>query len=334
MKKYIKLTFLGALMAVSFSGCLKDKGFDNGQYGVDVIEKKGVALPQAGTISYAILSSDESQIIKAPTFTAESINKPTSDIKVKFALNPNLVAADPDLTLLPAEEYSINLDGVIKAGQIVDTLELEIKKSSNLDPNKIYGLGLELVSADNGYQVAANLKEVLIKIVVKNKYDGIYKVTGTFSDISSAGASFTSRYPLTYFLITTGPTSADVCMVINGEIVPGYLFKTPTGGSYYGRWGLQIFFDPATDAVSELRNYYGDPVNPANFIGDPSGGSGAPDYIASNSRQAALDPTGINAYDEATKTIRIKYFMLQPSTVPTGPRCFFDETWEYAESRP
>ncbi len=334
MKKYIKLTFLGALMAVSFSGCLKDKGFDNGQYGVQVIEKKAVALPQAGTIKYAIFSSDASQIIAAPTFSAESINKPTSDIKVKFALKPDLVAADPDLTLLPAEEYSINLDGVIKAGQVVDTLELEIKKSSNLDPNKIYGLGLELVSADNGYQVAANLKEVLIKIAVKNKYDGIYKVTGAFKDLAAAGASFTARYPLTYFLVTTGPSSADVNMIINGEIVPGYLFNTPTGGSYYGRWGLQVIFNTTTDAVSEVRNYYGDPVNPANFVGDPSGGSGAPDYIASNSRQAVLDPTGINAFDESTKTIRIKYFMLQPSVVPSGPRATFDETWEFIEPRP
>lgn len=332
MKKYLKLTFLGALMAVSFSGCLKDKGFDNGQYGVQVIEKKAVALPQAGTVSYALLASDEPQKIAAPTFSAESINKPTSDIKVKFALKPDLVAADPDLTLLPDNEYTINLDGVIKAGQVVDTLELVVNKTNNLDPTKIYGLGLELVSADNGYQVAANLKEVLIKIAIKNKYDGVYEVTGTFKDF--ANAAFTGRYPLTYFLVTTGPNSADVCMIINGEIVPGYLFNNAGSGSFFGRFGLQIFFDPATDAVAEVRNYYGDPVNASNGIGDPSGGTGAPDYAASNGRRAVLDPTGINAYNATEKKIRIKYFMLQPSVVPSGPRSSFDETWEYVEPRP
>ncbi len=333
MKKFLKLTFLAGLMGFTLTGCLKDKGFDNGEYGVQVIEKKAVALPQAGTISFAIFSSNESQVINAPTFTAESINKPTTDINVKFKLKPELVDADPDLTLLPADEYSINLDGKIAAGQIVDTLQLEIKKSSNLDPNKVYALGLELVSADNGYQVAANLKEVLIKIVIKNKYDGIYKISGTYLDVSPAGADFTSRYPLYYFLVTTGPGSVDVYMFLNGEFVPAYAFTSSVGPQYYGRWGLQLFFNTATDAVSDIRNYYGDPANPANFVGDPSGGTGAPDYIASNTRKASLDPTGINAYDPATKTIKIKYFMLQPSVVPSGPRGFFDETWEFVESR-
>ncbi|MBU3713451.1 MAG: DUF1735 domain-containing protein [Ferruginibacter sp.] len=333
MKKYLKLTFLTALIGISLTGCLKDKGFDNGDYGVQVIEKKAVALPQAGTLTFAIFSSDESQIINAPTFSAESINKPTTDINVKFKLKPELVDADPDLTLLPADEYSINLDGKIAAGQIVDTLQLEIKKSSNLDPNKIYALGLELVSADNGYQVAANLKEVLIKIVIKNKYDGVYKVTGTYQDVAPVGANYTARYPLYYFLVTTGPSSVDVYLLVNGEFVPAYLFNTPDGPSYYGRWGLQAFFDPATDAVSEIRNYYGDPANPSNFVGDPSGGTGAPDYISSNTRKAELDPTGINAYDAASKKIRVKYFMIQPSVVPSGPRGFFDETWEFLEPR-
>lgn len=337
MKKNIKLTFLGALLTVLFSGCLKDKGFDNGQYGIPVIERKSVAIPQAGTLEYAITSSDEPLIIKAPIFTVESINKPTSDINVKFALKPALVYANPDLTLLSPDKYNLNLDGVIKAGKVSDTLRFEIKKPSDLDPNKIHALGLELVSADNGYQVASNLKEVLILISIKNKYDGIYEVTGTLKDVSEAGANYTTSFPRTFFLSTTGPNSVDVASPVSiggvGQLVPIYVIRTLDGLTYYGRWGLQVFFDPQTDAISEIRNYYGDPNNPENSVGDPSGGSGAPDYISSNGRQAALDPTGINAYDPATKTIRIKYFMLQPDIVPDGPRAFFDETWVFKEPR-
>ncbi len=334
MKQFIKLTFIGAAMAVAFSGCLKDKGYEDGQYGVQVIEKKGVSLPQAiaGTASFALFSSDNPQILAAPVFALEAIGRQTTDVNVTFALKPDLVAADPTLTLLPATEYVLNLTAKIAAGQLVDTLEITIPKSSNLDPNLTYALGIELVSADNGFQVASNMKEVLIKLSVKNKYDGLYEATGTFVDVSNA--AFVSRYPLEYYLITTGPSTVNVCALINGEIVPGYLFSNAGVGTLYGRFGLQAFFDPTTDAIVEIRNYYGDPSNPANGVGDPSGGTGAPDYFSSNGRGAVLDPSGVNAYDAATKTVRIKYFMLQPSVVPTGPRSFFDETWTYIGPRP
>jgi hypothetical protein len=336
MKNILKLTLIGAVMMTAFSGCLKDKGFENGEYGMQVIERKAVSLPQAigGTVSFAILSSDQSQVIAAPVFALEALGRQSSDVNVEFALAPNLVAADPSLTLLPADQYQINLSGKIAAGQLLDTLEITIPRSANLDPNAVYGLGLELISADNGFQVASNMKQVLIKVTVKNKYDGLYEVTGSYRDVSPAGATFTGRYPLEYYLVTTGPASVNVCMEINGEIAPGYLFNAGGGGSYYGSFGSQVFFDPATDAISDMRNYYGDPNNPATGVGNPGAGSGAPNYAASNGRRVTLDPSGVNAYDEATKTVKVKYFMLQPSVVPGGPRAFFDETWVYIGPRP
>jgi len=335
MKHFLKLTFIGAAMAVAFSGCLKDKGFDNGEYGVPVNEVKGVSLPQArsGSITFALFSLDQPQVLAAPVMAIEAINRPTTDVNLTFALKPDLVAADPSLTLLPSTEYTVNLSAKIATGQLLDTLEITLPRSSNLYPNLVYGLGLELVSADNGYIVAGNMKDVLIKIAVKNKYDGVYTVTGTYRDVSAAGAGFTARYPTEYQLITTGPSSVNVAQEINGEITPGYLFQTAAGGSYYGSFGIQAFFDGATDQLTEVRNYFGDPSNPSTGVGNPGAGTGAPDYAASNGRRATLDPSGINAYDAATKTIRIKYFMLQPSVVPAGPRCFIDETWVYDRPR-
>jgi hypothetical protein len=177
------------------------------------------------------------------------------------------------------------------------------------------------------------MKEVLIKITVKNKYDGLYDVTGSWLDIAPAAALYTSRYPLEYQLVTTGPSSVNVCMLINGEVTPGYLFYNNGAGGYYGSWGLQCFFDPTNDAVTEVRNYYGDPSNPASGVGNPGAGTGAPTYTSSNSRYAQLDPSGINAYDAATKTVHIKYFMFQPTIIASGPRASFDETWVYTGPR-
>jgi len=336
MKNIFKLTFIGAAMMVAFSGCLKDKGYDNGEYGIQVIEKKGVSLPQAvaGSVSFALFSSNESQVLAAPVFALETVDRQSTDVNVQFALKPDLVAADPSLTLLPADQYTWNPSATIKAGQLLDTLEITIPRSSNLDPNLTYGLGLELVSADNGFQVASNMKEVLIKISVKNKYDGLYEVNGTYRDVSAAGANFTGRYPLEYYLVTTGPSSVNVCMDINGEIAPGYLFSNAGAGSFYGSFGSQVAFDPATDAIADMHNYYGDPANAATGVGNPAAGSGAPNYASANNRRITLDPTGINAFDNATRTVRVKYFMLQPSVVPNGPRAFFDETWVYTGPRP
>ncbi|MFM7710533.1 MAG: hypothetical protein ACKO5C_06420 [Ferruginibacter sp.] len=337
MKHILKLTFAALVMSFTFTSCLKDKGYDNGDYGMQVVERKAVSLPQAvsGSVSFALFSQDQPQVLAAPVFALEAIGRQSADVKVQFALKPDLVTSDPDLTLLPASEYVVDLvNAKIAAGQLLDTLEITIPKSSNLDPNLIYGLGLELVSADNGFQVASNMKEVLIKITVKNKYDGLYEVTGTYRDVSPAGANFSGRYPLEYYLVTTGPSSVNVCMQINGEITPGYLFSNAGAGSYYGSFGLAAYFNPATDAITEVRNYYGDPANPATGVGNPGAGSGAPNYASANNRRATLDPTGINAYDANTKVVKIKYFMIQPTVVPNGPRAFFNETWTYIGPRP
>ncbi len=335
MKNIFKLSFLGVAMTIAFSSCLKDKGFDNGEYGIQVIEKKAVSLPQAinGTINVALLSSDVPLVLSGPIFALETTGAQSSDVNVQFALKPELVDADPDLTLLPASAYTTNLSGTIKAGQLLDTLDIILSRSSDLDPNLTYGLGLELVSASNGFQIASNMKQVLIKISVKNKYDGVYEVTGSFRDVSAAGANFTSRYPLEYQLVTTGPSSVNVCMLINGEITPGYLFNNNGAGSFYGNFGSQVTFDPATNLISDMHNYYGDPANAASGIGNPALGSGAPNFAASNGRRITLDPSGVNAYDDATRIIRVKYFMLQPSVVPVGARAFFDETWTYIGPR-
>lgn len=335
MKNIFKLTFIGAALMVAFTGCLKDKGYDRGDYGVNVNEIRAVSLPQAvaGSVSFALFSSNSPQVLAAPVFALEAINTQSTNVNVQFALKPDLVAADPTLTLLPADQYNVNLSATIAAGQALDTLEISIPQSSNLDPNLIYGLGLELVSADNGFQVASNMKEVLIKITVKNKYDGLYDVTGSYSDVSPAGANFSGRYPLEYYLVTTGPSSVNVCLDINGEITPGYLFSNAGAGSYYGSFGSQVTFD-ANDNISDMHNYFGDPANPATGVGNPGLGSGAPNYAAANGRRITLDPSGQNKFDNATRTVHVKYFMLQPSVVPNGPRAFFDETWVYTGPRP
>jgi len=151
----------------------------------------------------------------------------------------------------------------------------------------------------------------LTLLSIKNKYDGKYTVTGTMVDFSSA--ALTGNYPMDVELRTSGPNSVQLYDVAIGGVFHSIL----SGGSlsYYGSYGIEITFDPVTNKVVSVTNVYGQP--------------------AGNTRSAGLDPTGINMWNESTKTMDIKYFMYQPSVIATPPhiRVSFDENFKYVGPR-
>ena len=275
-------------MTVAFSSCLKDKGFDNGDYGIAVIEKKGVSLPQSpsGPINVGILSSDAPVILTGPIFALESIGAQSSDVVVQFAPKPELVAADSSLTLLPASAYTANFTATIKAGQLLDTFELVIPSSSNLDPSLTYGLGLELVSASNGFQVASNMKEILVRITIKNIYDGEYTSNGYFYH-PTVPRAITNRLK---DLFTTGPNSVEVEL---GDLGGSGYFAIFTVDPVSG----VLSIDPAPGAAVSSLVIFTDGLPATQPNGSPSG------YVAAwpNANQCN------NVYDPATKEFRVRY---------------------------
>ena len=77
-----------------------------------------------------------------------------------------------------------------------------------------------------------------------------------------------------------------------------------------------MFFDPSGNGnIIEVRNPWGNPPG--------------------NTRMPVIDPSGVNAWDPATKDIQFKYWMIQPSLVPAPPniRTYFDEYWAYQGPR-
>jgi len=333
MKKILTSSLLIVAMAV-FTGCLKDKGFENQEYGLQVQNSKANRFPQAknSPVSFGLNSQTTPLVLRAPVVTLESDGADASDINVVIESNPALVAAYPNLTLLPSSEYTFTSNLTIPAGKRNDTMSITLPNSSTLDPNISYAVGFTIISASNNYIVASNARNIVLKFTIKNKYDGIYTATGSFKD--NVNAAFTGIYPKEYYLTTTGANSVTFGTSINGEIAPGYLFSNAGAGTYFGNFGLQVFFNTTTDAIAEVRNYYGDPNNPSTGVGDPANGNGAPLYQAAAParRSAVLDPSGVNAYDPVTKTIRIKYFMRQ-ANVPQDPRSEFTEVLVYNRPR-
>jgi hypothetical protein len=251
---------------------------------------------------------------RAPNDNAQ-LNQP---LTVKLVKNPTLIsdyntANGTSFVELPAAAYKLLTDitnVTFAAGQDIIEIKIRLDKSQ-LDLSQQYALGFSL--SDGGTAtIETSSKNGLYSIGVKNKWDGVYAITGTFLDITNA--NFTGSYPLEWELQTSG---ASQCIVVDNVYlgIPGHVFLNSGSLTYYGSFGLVVNFDPATDQISSIVNYYGQP--------------------AGNTRSAVLDPSGLNKYDGATKTINIKYFMKQPSVVPAAPniRTYFDETWKFEHAR-
>jgi len=286
----------------SRNGLLENLIDDPGTIVVDIYD---IALEGGGTDKVIALEGNPPvETLNLITLRHHSPKKkPSKDIDATLVVDNSALPAG--FIALPTGAYSIpSLTVKIPrdSGEVV--VPITITKAT-LDPSKQYALGLRITNVSEGV-ISATGGYFVVKFLVKNKYDGLYRVTGTMVDL--AVASITGKYPLEFELRSTGANTSAVFEHGTGTQIHPIL----SGGasSWYGSFGLNLTFDPVTNKITSVVNSYG----------QPSG----------NGRSASLDPTGVNAYDPVTKTIRIKYFLLQPgSTVRTT----FDETWVYTGPR-
>ncbi len=302
---------MGLLVALfSLPSCLK-----NGNYFVDFASAgASVDLPLAanhgnGLVAYTYNATVTSATIpvyvnlaspaKLGTATTLSVALDTAGLD---AYNTN---NGTSYTVLPDSVYTItgSYDLSIPANQRLDSFQVNLDLTK-LDLSGSYVLPYTIVSAAVPIE---QWNHLLLYISVKNAYDGNYTVTGTFNDVSNA--AFTNNYPMNINLVTSGPNSVDVFNTDLGLV--GYEFLNAGTGTYYGSFGVRMFIDPTSNAVTSVINVYGQP--------------------AANTRSAVLDPSGINKRDPATGDIDVKYFMTQPSVIPAPPsiRSYFNEHYQY-----
>ncbi len=239
--------------------------------------------------------------------------------KVVITEDPSIVTAyntahGTNYIALPSSAFTIdpsnpktgnNYTLTFNAGEFYKQLKIAVPNATVLDPNKKYALGFKIATVDNG-KISASEKEVVVEVGLKNKWDGVYTVTGTLTDL--AVPAITGNYPMTWELRTSGSNTLNIYDKSKGTQT--HLILNGGSTSEYGSFGLNITIDPVTNKITNVINPYGQP--------------------AANGRSAALDPSGINAYDPATKTFRIKYYILQPGTTI---RTMFDETWVFSSVR-
>lgn len=147
----------------------------------------------------------------------------------------------------------------------------------------------------------------------RNQWDGRYRMEGSMTDLSNPQFGWMNN---TYeYTLQTSTANTD-SIVSNNLGFPGIIIGNTnlgiTNATFYSKFGLILTFDAATNKVTAVTNYYGQP--------------------SSSGRSAVLDPSGANSIDPATKNIRVKFFM--DETGISGHRSAFDITLVYLGVRP
>ena len=313
----IRLLFAFIAVAIFGTGCLKDDNYDDGKYGINLDGAQKIAEisgPVDGFVNIDLIGSpnDTTVDIVLVKLAGGDADK---DIQVTLALDPAVVSAyntaHGTTYAIPAPNlYSIpSLTVTIPAGQKTANLRFTAQPH-NLFGDE-YALGVRLVStSDPNVKLSGNRNTQVVGLTIRNKYDGEYTMTGTMVDVTNA--ALVAKSPQRVHLITTGSNS--VYLHNAGTNVASFKDLFPilngTAESAYGSFTPEFTFDANNNVISVV-NAYGQP--------------------ASNGRSASLDPSGINKWDPATRTLRVKWFMTQPPT--PGIRTTFDFTFTYVGQR-
>jgi hypothetical protein len=296
LKRGLNLLCLITVFSLIFIACKKDKN--------SVIEISDVRT--SGNIKVVSMDfSPGNETIVAITLKSQPGGSGTAH--VKLAMDSAAVVAAGARTL-PAGSYTIpSLEFDLAAGSTV-SVPVTINRST-LAVDTTFAIGFKIAEVTKG-EVAQDAKNIVVKLDLRNRWDGRYRVTGTFTDYSAPTITFTEQI---VDMVTTSPTQ--MMMIPRDLGIPGYLILSGASLSYYGSFGPVFGFNPATNKVISVVNSYGQP--------------------ASNTRSAELDPSGSNQWDATTKNFTVRFWMKQPNTVTTPPyiRVLFINTMLYLGKR-
>lgn len=313
MKRYINLfKFLPLVMFAFVFACVQE--------GQDIISGKGdnfVKIPTGGSelnvVGVDLIPGEKTVDIFEIVREANSQSELANALNVSLQLDNAAITAynaahQTTLSPLPPSLYKLSETEVaFKSGDFARTIKLTFDPTK-LDPTKTYALAVKVASAGS-YKLRNGLSGAIFQIIAKNRFDGVYTTTGKMTDF--ANAALTGNYPTEMELVTDGALKVIVRDKALGDTNPFHSILNAGSVSYYGAFGLAINFKD-DNTVASIINVYGQP--------------------AANGRSAELDPSGVNKWDPVTKTLKIKYWMNQPSVI-TPHRVSFDETFTFKDKR-
>ena len=323
--------------SVGLTSCLNDTNIEDQKYGlINLNTKKIVELPAdaSHTINLSVLDEGIKEFTYEVRLAAE--NPAEEDIVVNLELvsdRANVLKAvrtylsdsypatgedsipDEDILSFPVAGITLPASVTIPKGQRSVALKVKIDTHQFTTDTQFALIQIKSVT-NSGYIVSGNFNQLLFSCKVRHPYAGRYVCTGTYDDVTNAAFQHASiGLGDEEYLIDLETVDGSTLIIGASPTFGGsnrYLFFTGTGFSYFGSFCPQFTFDAAGNVIA-VTNAYGQP--------------------AANTRSAQLDPSGINKYDPATKTIKVSYWMNQPSSVPTPPyhRGHMVETYTFKE---
>ena len=277
----INIASLSAILisAAIFTGCLKDNGFENQEYGIKNPSggSLGISFPESPEKDFAIDALNTAQTVTLCNLNLEADQPAPTDVHVNLVMNPTLIstynsANGTSLVTLPTSRYTMNMKITIPKGGRLGDVQISVPNASLIDPTLSYAMGLSIASVDEaGYTIASNLKNILLLISVKNKYDGTYVLKSKLLDWENNTPFNISNQPFTWpgstasygsiLMITAGPSSVKMFDDWGfGTYIHPIRTTTPSW-SGFGSTEPKFTFDVTTNALTAATNDF---VNPSN----------------------------------------------------------------------
>lgn len=319
IKKYIVQIFSLLIFSAVLSSCVKDNEFfktgtgDQGRGTLVRITDADELILRARDVAPTIDTFVLMEIRRDPA-TQSEMNSPLSVTLIKNSayISTYNAANSTSFVELPAANYTLldDINITFQPGEFSKSIRIRLNKAG-LDLSQQYVLPYTISQVGSGAKISPDFKNALVQVIIKNRYDGVYKMTGTVVDV--AVPAITAKSPATVHLVTTGANSVELYNSGAAFASQVFLFPIMNAGSEsaYGGFLPEFTFD-ANGNVTAVTNAYGQP-NPAN------------------TRSAQLDPSGVNKW--VNGVLQVKFFMFQPNTVASGPRATIDVTLEYQGPR-
>jgi Domain of unknown function (DUF1735) len=263
MKKIFLSSFLIIAVSFVFTGCLKDKGFDNFEYGINDPDTQppGVGFPLGNKPKndYGLDVTASTQSVTGLVYVnLESGSPAQANVTVSIMNNTTALLAAyntanaTSIQALPAAVWNVASSLIIPAGGRSVQVPVNVTNTTGLNPNLQYAVGITITAVSGGYKVADNLKNLFIVFGVKNQYDGKYTLKGQFYHPSSSPDY--AWYSTTVQMHTTGPNSVKIYWPGNG-----YYHPFLSGGSLvaFSSQEPEYTINAATNAVTVQNSFAG-----------------------------------------------------------------------------
>lgn len=175
-------------------------------------------------------------------------------------------AYDSNFEPLPAGSYTVNESEYVQVvgneyritlepGQIGKVLSITLLDALALDLNKKYALGFTITTADANGKLASIESSMVVEIGVKNKYDGVYKVSGNFFHPTNTAlvgpfGTATTGGNLECDMVTTGNSTLnrDYGSPVGESVI---VYNSTSGGlTYFSGVKMRFQVDPVTNVVT------------------------------------------------------------------------------------